>query len=318
MERNQKAGNFNTITEGKVLKGKQKQEKEDNWQAVSEMFQKASFSLKEFANILYSGLGQKEESEMDEKKVRAIKDSIAHWERMYKQVQMDEEKNKGYFFIKPLSEFATVVSCMLKDTIGETWSGEDCALCNLFRGNRCAECPLFQAFGICSYYSQKDNKNRFVNIVNSESYPQLLFNMEFFIKQLKSLLPEKKTAGKLVIEVLNTKWGKKLCRVKEQTFRGEDFWQGSMVFQASNRMKLYSAVGVCFGRSDYDGDISHNLVSVRGSDKSCDNDVLLVPSEAWLEKLRIAVKEYNQRQKELAGEDFSKIEYQQEDVEVIQ
>lgn len=88
---------------------------------------------------------------------------------------------------------------------------------------------------------------------------------------------------KLVIEVLTTEWCK-LLRVKEQTHRGMKFVKNGRVFIASNGFKLHSSTHL---------EERFDELYLRGRYKDKDNLIVPVPSEKWLEKLRIAVKEYN-------------------------
>lgn len=90
---------------------------------------------------------------------------------------------------------------------------------------------------------------------------------------------------RLVLEVLTTKWGKML-RIKEQTHRGDDF-NGckGCVFASTNGFGLLSKVSPS---------IETDVLYVRGSDASRDNDILVVPSLVWLTKCAKAVKEYNE------------------------
>jgi hypothetical protein len=106
-------------------------------------------------------------------------------------------------------------------------------------------------------------------------------------KALVSLLPEEKPAGKLVIEVLTTAWGK-LWRVKEQTFIGNQFNNGSYEFRASNNFII--------GSSGWPQNIEDGIM-VMGNNETRNNEVGIVVSEEWLESLRVAVKEYNASQR---------------------
>lgn len=89
---------------------------------------------------------------------------------------------------------------------------------------------------------------------------------------------------KLVLEVLTTKWGK-LVRVKEQTHRGDEFGIKTEIFIASTYFEIMSG--------DYP-DIKNGRFCVRGLDSSLDNEILAIPSEEYLAKLRVAVREYNE------------------------
>lgn len=109
---------------------------------------------------------------------------------------------------------------------------------------------------------------------------------------------------KLVLEVLNTKWGK-LLRVKEQTHRGGGFgMKGNCVFTATNGFDIAS------------GDIpeiTEDCLYIRGSDWGEDHRIMFIPSDEWLAKCRVAVREYN----EYFADKKTEVK-QEDDVEVIE
>jgi len=77
-------------------------------------------------------------------------------------------------------------------------------------------------------------------------------------------------------------WGK-LLRIKEQTHRGDEFGEGWNKF-------IFNDFRLCSAASLTDG---CNVFYVRGTNESCDNNVILVPSEEWLIKCCAAVRAYN-------------------------
>ena len=91
----------------------------------------------------------------------------------------------------------------------------------------------------------------------------------------------------LKIEVGELFGGKRL-RIAEQTHRNDDFSVSGYIFAASNGFELRSACSP---------EIVGNepVLYVRGCEEEKDKTVLTVPSEKWLDKLRIAVQEYNSR-----------------------
>ena len=91
---------------------------------------------------------------------------------------------------------------------------------------------------------------------------------------------------KLVIEVQEV-FGKKVLHIMEQTCRCRDFGlSGSTRFRADNNFLLYSEENPEWSMGD--------SLHVRGSETHLDDTLIIVPSEEWLARLRIAVKQYNQ------------------------
>lgn len=108
----------------------------------------------------------------------------------------------------------------------------------------------------------------------------------------------------LKIGVITTKWGKTL-RVLSQTHRCDKFTEEGMNFVASNGFVLssYMYPGVVINGSG-----AADTLFVRGAYVNQDCLPVYVPFDAWLNALRIAVKEYN------ALESISK----EEEIEVIE
>ena len=245
-------------------------------QALRNRIERESIWIKRIYEI------SKREEIMDEKTVLALKDSIAHWERMITWA------SKRVTYLSKTFRSKIPDKRFMQDAIGETWSGNDCALCTLFFNDDCRECPLAKKYGNCGY----DRENCYRDVADSTTWEKWWENAQIFLSQLKSLLPEEKPAGKLVIEVLTTAWGK-IWRVKEQTYRNERFGNGKACFEASNGFVLSSF-----------GSPSLNIgyaARVRGSQAGEDNNICRVSSEEWLANLRVAVKEYNECQRKLVG-----------------
>jgi len=240
----------------------------------------------------------------DEKTVQAVKESIAHWERMIDWVSTVVLSNEN----SPKN----ADSITMEYNLGENWTGEDCSLCKNFK--KCVGCPLEEKYGRCDWGS----RNLWKSVQNSWTWQEWYDNAKLFLGQLKSLLTDEerkiidRPVGKLVIEVLQMKWGK-TWRVKEQTCRVDAFNNGKNCFRASSGFKLYSGQ---FPSNDILEDA--NLVFVRGQAHEFDNDVHSVVSEGWLSKLRVAVKEYNEYQRKLAGGNVYSYGNLQGDVEIIQ
>jgi hypothetical protein len=89
----------------------------------------------------------------------------------------------------------------------------------------------------------------------------------------------------LTLEVLTTKWGTKLVRVKSQTHHGTSFGAGRDNFCSSDGFRLVSGGPMTsWEESDYRLDVYDEGYSLKA---------LMVPSEPWLARLRRAVREYN-------------------------
>ena len=246
--------------------------------------------IDDFMEISVDPKTNKREEIMEEKTVLALKDSIAHWERMIRWVG-----GKYKYFSVSAEE---MLAC-----IGEKWSTEYCSLCKVFHTNSfgfdCKRCPLCIKYGGCS----KGSENAYDSVAHSRFWEEWHKNARKMLDQLKSLLPaekpEEKPVGKLVIEVLQTKWGK-IWRVIEQTYRDKEFNNGKEKFEASNGFYIYSwDVPDCeFSQVAFLGSYS---ICVRGKNSNGDYLVNRVLSEEWLAKLRVAVKGYNECQRKLVG-----------------
>jgi hypothetical protein len=88
---------------------------------------------------------------------------------------------------------------------------------------------------------------------------------------------------RLVIEILE-KDGKKFWRIKEQTHRGESFGRGGWF--TFNRFELSSGNYP----AEYGGDLQAYL---RGDDETMDNEIVDVPSDAWLRRFESAIRAFN-------------------------
>jgi len=90
----------------------------------------------------------------------------------------------------------------------------------------------------------------------------------------------------LKLEVLTTAWGKFL-RVASQTHRLHGFGEGGS--------SSFIHSGFYLASGNYP-DIIHSepALYVCGNDSTQDKNILIVPSEEWLEKCRAAVRAYNQ------------------------
>ncbi len=82
-------------------------------------------------------------------------------------------------------------------------------------------------------------------------------------------------------------FGEKMGRVVEQNRICNEFNYGRNSFTASNGFHLFSL-------SHPDISMGSDGLYVRGFVRSSDNEPFKVPSEEWLDKLRVAVREYNQ------------------------
>ena len=145
------------------------------------------------------------------------------------------------------------------------------------------------AYDFCSsdFYAYNDVKNleyrglgyitTINNVVQTGSFSKTLH----FWKQIQK--GEGQMRKHLSIEVNTVKgWGK-LLRIKEQTHRGDEFGEGWNKF-------IFNDFRLCSAASLTDG---CNVFYVRGTNESCDNNVILVPSEEWLIDCCAAVRAYN-------------------------
>jgi len=106
----------------------------------------------------------------------------------------------------------------------------------------------------------------------------------------------------LVLQVETHADGRRLIGVVEQSSRGADFApDGGRQFMASNGFRLMSYAGP---NPNEDG------MYVRGHDSRFDDDMEHVPSDEWLARLRVAVREYNEAwaAKRAESKAFDKIE----------
>ena len=82
-------------------------------------------------------------------------------------------------------------------------------------------------------------------------------------------------------------------QITEQKYRGSELYRGSNSFTALNGFTLSSA-GCPAGSRHNKGDSENNYhMYVRGSYSNSDNEVIIIYSLGYLEKLKEAVKEYN-------------------------
>lgn len=112
-------------------------------------------------------------------KQKAIKDSIAHWERMIKWAEKQD------FDDISIMDYA----------LGETTGIADCPLCSKYKTdyiNSCYICPLYKKFGVCS----ENSKTNFYVSAISLDRKDWIIKAKKFLKQLESLLEKGGTNGK--------------------------------------------------------------------------------------------------------------------------
>jgi len=103
----------------------------------------------------------------------AIKDSIAHWERMIAWAKKQPKKDA------PSGE-------VMETAIGEHWGNKYCALCKEYLGiGTCRDCPLAKKYGECGSYSYN---NAWYFVAGSRMWGEWLKNAERMLEQLRSLL----------------------------------------------------------------------------------------------------------------------------------
>ena len=94
----------------------------------------------------------------------------------------------------------------------------------------------------------------------------------------------------LKLEVKHVKGWCTLLRIVEQTHRANEFGEDKRYFIASNGFGLRSA-----GSLDGYPQVTYSdIFYVRGCNCKKDNKVLIIPSEDYLSKLKVAVREYNE------------------------
>ena len=113
---------------------------------------------------------------MNKKLIKAIKDSIAHWLRMRKWVKKQSPDEYASFFL-------------MKESLGETWSTTDCALCiyygfDSFNIADCKNCILAKKYSKCSI-------GQWCKIHKSKTWAEWYKYSTIMLRQLKSLLPRK-------------------------------------------------------------------------------------------------------------------------------
>lgn len=118
---------------------------------------------------------------MDKTTMKALKETIAHWERM---IAWARARTNYYITsIPPLCEFE------MFEAIKESWYSDSCPLCALFyyvQNDVCSEkCPIFQAYGECGEEEATDNL--WLNVEDSESWYEWVINAKKFLEQIKDL-----------------------------------------------------------------------------------------------------------------------------------
>lgn len=107
---------------------------------------------------------------MTKKVIRAVKQSIKHWERM---VTYARKRDKETHYSD------------MKGDIGETTGTEDCALCQYYKES-CDDCPLSIEYGECG-----EERNAYNKAINAETWGDFVKAGDHMLRQLKSLLPGK-------------------------------------------------------------------------------------------------------------------------------
>jgi len=103
----------------------------------------------------------------------AIKDWIAHWERMIAWVEKQRPRDCTYMY-------------RMVDAINECWDLAYCPLCKLYSFN-CTQCPMGNKYGACN---NKNSENLYGQVHRSLTWKKWLKYAKEFLKQLKSLLEE--------------------------------------------------------------------------------------------------------------------------------
>lgn len=106
-------------------------------------------------------------------KTEAIKESIAHWNCMIRWARKRKER------LHPTRSF-------MEQALGESWSGEYCALCKKYQGHAtCISCPLRQAGYDCEEWDGPWRK-----VARAQTWCEWVIAAVNMRTILKSLLPK--------------------------------------------------------------------------------------------------------------------------------
>ena len=109
---------------------------------------------------------------MTKRAIRAVKQSIKHWERMVTYARKrDKETHYDY---RDMS-----------NDINETTGTEDCALCQYYKES-CDDCLLGIKHGACG-----EERNAYNKVVHAKTWGDFVKAGNHMLRQLKSLLPGK-------------------------------------------------------------------------------------------------------------------------------
>lgn len=114
---------------------------------------------------------------MPSEKIKAIKDTIKHWEDMIEWVEKQPPTFKPDVF-------------KMFHKIEQDWFDESCALCKISFNSLCTDCPLAEKFGKC--IGRDPRKNAWILVHDASTWKEWLTHAKVLLKQLKSLLPKKK------------------------------------------------------------------------------------------------------------------------------
>ena len=107
----------------------------------------------------------------------------------------------------------------------------------------------------------------------------------------------KDTSPALVVSVTNRVVDNMLqydIQIIKQRYTNGRFSHWGTSITASNGFTLTSASCPAGSPANNDGGYNEYHMYMRGSSSSNDNDIITVPSLGWVEKLKVAVEEYNE------------------------
>ena len=119
----------------------------------------------------------------------------------------------------------------------------------------------------------------------------------FDFSKIRRLRTKKDTSPALVLKITERVIDNMLhyaIQITKQRYWGGKFNYGTDSFIASNSFILASASCPAGSSANSDNGSTRYLMYLRGSSQSSDNTVVTIRSLGWVEKLKVAVKEYNE------------------------
>jgi hypothetical protein len=131
---------------------------------------------------------------LETKVLRALDESIAHWERLVKYASR---------IVKKYGENCPFSLGYMIRVYKEGPTGEFCSLCNLFGTRDCKGCPLKEIIGRCTPGGFEATQNNYHWVVRSKNFNEFVVRAEIFLDQLKRV--QKEYVANLVEKSYNAK-----------------------------------------------------------------------------------------------------------------